>query len=111
RSLTRVLGLKVGTVVLDAGHGGHDQGTKGKSGLLEKDLTLDVANRLAALLKNRLGVNVILTRTDDTYIPLESRTEIANENHADLFLSIHANWNPVKSVAGVDTYYRYFSAA
>lgn len=111
RSLTRVLGLKIGTVVIDAGHGGNDQGTKGKSGLLEKDLTLDVANRVAALLKDRLGVNVIMTRSDDTYVGLEDRTLIANKTKADLFLSIHANWNPAKSVAGVDTYYRYFSAS
>lgn len=111
RSLTRVLGLKVGKVVIDAGHGGHDQGTKGRSGLLEKDLTLDVATRLAALLKERLGTDVVMTRSDDSYPTLEERTEIANNSRADLFLSIHANWNPVRSVAGVDTYYRYFSAS
>jgi len=110
RSLTRVLGLKIGKVVIDAGHGGNDQGTKGKSGLLEKELTLDVANRVAALLRQRLGVEVILTRSDDTYVGLEERTEIANNSKADLFLSIHANWNPAKTIAGVDTYYRYFSA-
>ena len=110
RSLTRVLGLKIGRVVIDAGHGGNDQGTKGKSGLLEKDLTLDVANRVAALLRQRLGVEVIMTRSDDTYVGLEERTEIANNSKADLFLSIHANWNPSKTIAGVDTYYRYFSA-
>jgi N-acetylmuramoyl-L-alanine amidase len=111
RSLTRVLGLKIGTVVIDAGHGGNDQGTKGKSGLLEKDLTLDIAYRVAALLKDRLGVNVVMTRSDDTYVGLEDRTQIANKSKADLFLSIHANWNPLKTVAGIDTYYRYFSAS
>ena len=111
RSLTRVLGLKIGKVVIDAGHGGNDQGTKGKTGLLEKDLTLDVANRVAVLLRQRLGVDVVMTRSDDTYVGLEERTEIANNSRADLFLSIHANWNPLKTVAGVDTYYRYFSAA
>jgi N-acetylmuramoyl-L-alanine amidase len=111
RSLTRVLGLKVATVVLDPGHGGHDQGTKGRSGLLEKDLSLDVVKRLAALLENRLGLRVVLTRSDDTYVSLEERTEIANQSRADLFLSIHANWNPARSIAGIDTYYRYFSAS
>ena len=110
RSLTRVLGLKIGKVVIDPGHGGHDQGTKGKSGLLEKDLTLDVAKRLAVMLRERLGTEVVLTREDDSYPSLEERTEMANASKADLFLSIHANWNPARSVAGIDTYYRYFSA-
>ncbi|MEI9814597.1 MAG: AMIN domain-containing protein [Acidobacteriota bacterium] len=68
RSLTRVLGLKIHRVVLDAGHGGHDQGTRSKSGLLEKDLVLDVTQRLATLLRERMGTEVVLTRTDDTYL-------------------------------------------
>jgi N-acetylmuramoyl-L-alanine amidase len=110
RSLTRVLGLKLGRVVLDAGHGGHDPGTHSKSGMLEKDLVLDVTNRLAELLRTRLGTEVIQTRTDDTFLSLEERTRLANEAKADLFLSIHANSSPVKTVAGIETFYLNFSA-
>jgi N-acetylmuramoyl-L-alanine amidase len=109
RSLTRVLGLKLGRVVLDAGHGGHDRGTSSKAGMLEKDLVLDITTRLAELLRTRLGTEVIMTRSDDTYLSLEERTRLANESKADLFLSIHANSSPVKSVAGVETFYLNFS--
>ena len=108
-SLTRVLGLKLGRVVIDAGHGGHDAGTHGVSGLLEKDVVLDVSLRLGALLQDRLGSEVIYTRNDDTYVPLEERTRIANDHKADLFLSIHANSSPFKSVGGVETYYLNFT--
>ncbi|HEY2843302.1 MAG TPA: N-acetylmuramoyl-L-alanine amidase [Bryobacteraceae bacterium] len=111
RSLTRVLGLKLGRVVLDPGHGGHDVGTHGPSGLYEKDLVLDVSQRLATLLQDRLGSEVLLTRNDDTYVPLEGRTKIANDYKADLFLSIHANSSPVKSVTGVETYYLNFTTS
>src|SRR5690242_2013624 len=111
RSLTRVLGLKLGRVVLDPGHGGHDVGTHGPSGLYEKDLVLDISQRLAALLQDRLGSEVLLTRSDDTFIPLEERTKIANDYKADLFLSIHANSSPVKSVTGVETYYLNFTTS
>jgi N-acetylmuramoyl-L-alanine amidase len=111
RSLTRVLGLKLSRIVLDPGHGGHDQGTHSKSGLLEKDLVLDIAQRTAALLRERGGAEVILTRTDDTFLTLEERTRIANQAQADLFLSIHVNSSPIKSVAGVETYYLNFSAS
>ncbi|MEO8131886.1 MAG: N-acetylmuramoyl-L-alanine amidase, partial [Bryobacteraceae bacterium] len=109
RSLTRVLGLKLSRVVLDAGHGGHDQGTHSKAGMLEKDLVLDVTSRLAEMLRTRLGTEVIMTRSDDTFLSLEERTRLANEAKADLFLSIHANSSPVKSVAGVETFYLNFS--
>jgi N-acetylmuramoyl-L-alanine amidase len=97
--------------VLDPGHGGHDAGTHGPSGLTEKDLVLDISQRLAALLEERLGSDVVLTRNDDTYVPLEGRTKIANEHKADLFLSIHANSSPVKSVTGVETYYLNFTTS
>jgi N-acetylmuramoyl-L-alanine amidase len=96
-------------VVIDAGHGGHDAGTHGPSGLLEKDVVLDVALRLGTLLQARLGSEVVFTRSDDTYIPLEERTRIANDHKADLFLSIHANSSPFKVVAGVETYYLNFT--
>jgi N-acetylmuramoyl-L-alanine amidase len=111
RSLTRVLGLKLERVVLDPGHGGHDAGTNGPGGLLEKDLVLDVAKRLGALIEDRLGSEVVYTRNDDTFIPLEERTHIANEKKADLFLSIHANSSPYRSVSGVETYYLNFTTS
>src|SRR6202163_1876046 len=91
-TLTRALGLKIGRIVIDAGHGGHDTGTIGPTGLMEKDLCLDVALRVGKLIQQRLpGAEVIYTRDDDTFIPLERRTEMANEAQADLFLSVHAN--------------------
>jgi len=105
QSLTRVLGLKLGRVVIDPGHGGHDVGTHGPSGLYEKDVVLDVAKRLGAMLQDRLGSEVIYTRDDDTFIPLEERTQIANDHKGDLFLSIHANSSPYRNAAGVETYY------
>jgi N-acetylmuramoyl-L-alanine amidase len=111
RSLTRVLGLKLGRVVIDPGHGGHDVGTHGPSGLNEKDVVLDVSKRLGALIEARLQSEVIYTRSDDTYIPLEERTRIANDRKADLFLSIHANSSPYRTAAGVETYYLNFTTS
>jgi N-acetylmuramoyl-L-alanine amidase len=111
RSLTRVLGLKVGRVVIDPGHGGHDVGTHGASGLCEKDVVLDVAKRLGMLLEENLSSEVVFTRSDDTYIALEERTRIANDRKADLFLSIHANSSPYRAVAGVETYYLNFTTS
>ncbi len=109
RSLIRALGLKIGTIVIDAGHGGHDTGTIGPNGLLEKDLVLDVALRLGKLLESRLGAQVIYTRDDDTFIPLETRTAIANEHRADMFISVHANSSRDESARGVETYYLNFT--
>ncbi len=110
-TMIRALGLKVGRIVIDAGHGGHDGGSIGPGGMLEKDLVLDVAKRLGALVEQRLGCEVVYTRTDDTFIPLEQRTEIANDKHADLFLSIHANSSSLKTAAGVETYYLNFTTS
>jgi N-acetylmuramoyl-L-alanine amidase len=110
-SLVRALGLKIGRVVIDPGHGGHDQGTEGPHGLLEKELVLDVAMRVGKLIEDRMGAEVIYTRTDDTFIPLEGRTGLANEKKADLFLSIHANSSPVPRISGVETYYLNFAAS
>ncbi len=110
-SLVRALGLKIGRVVIDPGHGGHDQGTEGPHGLLEKELVLDVAQRVGKLIEQKMGAEVIYTRTDDTYVPLEGRTALANEKKADLFLSIHANSSPVPRIAGVETYYLNFTNA
>ncbi len=111
RSLTRALGLKIGKIVIDAGHGGHDTGTIGPNGLLEKDVVLDVAKRLGRLLEARLGAEVIYTRQDDTFIPLETRTAIANREQADLFISIHANSSRDSDARGVETYYLNFTSS
>jgi N-acetylmuramoyl-L-alanine amidase len=107
--MTRVLGLKVGRVVLDPGHGGHDTGTIGSKGLQEKDLALDISKRVALLIRDRLGAEVVLTRSDDTFVPLERRTEIANEEKADLFVSIHANASRKETASGVETFYLNFT--
>ncbi|QNI37330.1 N-acetylmuramoyl-L-alanine amidase [Edaphobacter albus] len=109
-SLVRALGLKIGRIVIDAGHGGHDSGTIGVDGLQEKDVVLDVALRLGKLLHERLGAEIIYTRSDDTFIPLETRTAIANKAQADLFLSIHANSSRDPSARGVETYYLNFTS-
>jgi N-acetylmuramoyl-L-alanine amidase len=104
-SLIRALGLKINRVVIDPGHGGHDNGTEGPKGLLEKDLVLDVSQRLGKLIEDRMAAEVIYTRTDDTFVPLEGRTALANEKKADLFLSIHANSSSIPRIAGVETFY------
>ncbi|HKM66306.1 MAG TPA: N-acetylmuramoyl-L-alanine amidase [Candidatus Acidoferrum sp.] len=105
-TLTRTLGLKIGRIVIDAGHGGHDTGTIGPTGLMEKDLCLDVALRLGKLIQQKLpGADIVFTRSDDTFIPLEERTRIANEAKADLFISIHANSSPDHGARGIETYY------
>jgi len=111
RSLIRALGLKIGKIVIDPGHGGHDTGTIGPNGLLEKDLVLDVAKRLGRQLETRLGAEVIYTRQDDTFIPLETRTAIANRERADLFISIHANSSHDSDARGVETYYLNFTSS
>src|SRR3954447_23467018 len=109
-SLVRVFGLKLGRVVIDAGHGGHDTGTIGPNGLMEKELVLDVALRLGKLVTEQLGTEVIYTRPDDTFIPLEDRTKIANRERADLFISIHANSSPEPTATGVETYFFNFNS-
>jgi N-acetylmuramoyl-L-alanine amidase len=92
-------------IVLDAGHGGWDMGTVGRQGLTEKDLVLDVTQRLGKLLQTRLGSEVLFTRTGDTYLPLDQRADIANQAQADLFVSIHANYSNSTAARGVETYY------
>ncbi len=109
RSLVRALGLKVGRIVIDAGHGGHDSGTLGPGGIEEKDVVLDVALRTGRLLHRQLGAQIVYTRDDDTFIPLETRTAIANKAQADLFLSIHANSSAEPEARGVETYYLNFT--
>ena len=95
-------------IVVDAGHGGWDLGTVGRHGLLEKDLVLEIAQRLGKLLESRLGAEVILTRNDDNYIPLDERAVMANQAQADLFVSVHANYSDLPSARGVETYYTNF---
>jgi N-acetylmuramoyl-L-alanine amidase len=111
RSLIRTLGLRIGKIVIDPGHGGHDTGTIGPHGLLEKDLVLDVSKRLGKLLASRLGAQVVFTRRDDTFIPLETRTAIANQEQADLFVSVHANSSRDSDARGVETYYLNFTSS
>jgi N-acetylmuramoyl-L-alanine amidase len=110
RSLIRALGLKIGRIVIDPGHGGHDTGTIGPNGVEEKNVVLDVAKRLGKLLQGRIGADVVFTRQDDTFIPLETRTAIANEQQADLFVSIHANSSRDEDARGVETYYLNFTS-
>ena len=105
RNLIRALGLKVGRVVIDPGHGGHDTGGIGPKGLREKDLVLDVAGRLGKLIEEKMGSEVVYTRTDDRFLSLRQRTKKANRNKADLFVSIHANSSRMRGISGVETYY------
>jgi N-acetylmuramoyl-L-alanine amidase len=103
-SLSRQLGLKIKTIAIDAGHGGKDPGAIGKSGLKEKNITLDVAKRLAVLVKARLGCDVVMTRDRDAFIELEQRPFIAKSKGADLFVSIHVNANRKRKARGIETY-------
>lgn len=111
RSLIRALGLKIGKIVIDPGHGGHDTGTIGPNGIREKDVVLDVGRKLGKMLQQRLGAEVVYTRSDDTFIPLETRTAIANRERADLFVSIHANSSDDPDARGVETYYLNFTSS
>jgi N-acetylmuramoyl-L-alanine amidase len=108
-SLSRQLGLGIARVVIDAGHGGHDPGAQVK-GLNEAELVLDVALRLEQLLLKQPGVEVVLTRRTDVFIPLEERTAIANREGADLFLSIHANASRNARARGIETYFLNFAS-
>ena len=111
-SLIRALGLKVGRIVIDAGHGGNDHGTTSPRGIIEKELVLDIAKRLGALIEEKMGSEVVYTRTDDRYVALEDRTAIANRKQADLFLSIHANSSTrYPNIDGPETFYLNFSSS
>ncbi|MDP3718433.1 MAG: N-acetylmuramoyl-L-alanine amidase [Acidobacteriota bacterium] len=109
-SMARQLGLGVSRIVIDPGHGGHDPGVLGR-GLTEAALVLDVALRLEKLLQKEPGLEVVLTRRTDVYIPLEERTELANRESADLFLSIHANASRNVAAKGIETYYLSFASS
>jgi N-acetylmuramoyl-L-alanine amidase/putative methionine-R-sulfoxide reductase with GAF domain len=97
-------------IVVDAGHGGWDLGTVGRQGVVEKDLVLDISQRLGKMLEGRLGSQILYTRSEDAYVPLEERAEIANDARADLFVSVHANNSDYPSARGVETYYTNVSA-
>ncbi len=92
------------TVIVDAGHGGHDQGAKARSGMPEKMLTLDTARRLAAILRTK-GFRVIETRSSDVFIPLGQRTATSNAASNAIFVSIHYNWSPRRTASGIEIYY------
>ena len=109
-SMARQLGLGVSRIVIDAGHGGHDPGVLGK-GLNEAALVLDVALRVEKLLLKEPGLEVVLTRRTDVYIPLEERTELANRESADMFLSIHANASRNEAAKGIETYFLSFASS
>jgi len=108
-SLSRQLGLGISRVVIDAGHGGHDPGAR-SNGLDEAELVLDVAQRLKKLFDKQPGMDVVMTRDSDVFIPLDERTAIANREAADLFLSIHANASRNSKVQGVETYFLNFAS-
>ncbi len=102
-SLAQQLGLKVRRVIIDAGHGGHDTGAIGAKGTREKDVALAIAKKLAEKLE-AAGLEVLLTRDDDTFVKLEDRTRFANRNKGDLFISVHCNAAPTKTLRGIETY-------
>ncbi len=108
-SMARQLGLGIQRIVIDPGHGGKDPGTIGKSGTMEKMVVLDICKRLKKLLDTNDSLEVIMTRETDIYVPVENRTVIANQQQADLFVSVHANSNPSKRRSGVETFYLNFS--
>lgn len=108
-SMARQLGLGIKKIVIDPGHGGRDPGTLSKKGAKEKDIVLDVSIRLKELIDANTQLEVILTRESDIYIPVENRTVIANQQNADLFISIHANSNPSRKHSGAQTFYLNFS--
>lgn len=108
-SMARQLGLGIRTVVLDPGHGGQDPGAISRKGQKEKDVALAVAKELRDLLVGEKGLEVVLTRESDIYIPLENRTVVANQKKADLFISIHANAHRNRKRKGIETFYLNFS--
>lgn len=104
-TLVRQLGLKVRTIVIDPGHGGKDPGAMSKSGMCEKNFVLDIGKRLRNLLRSKGSYDIRMTRETDVFVPLEERTDFANQNGADLFVSIHVNASRSSDVRGIETYY------
>jgi N-acetylmuramoyl-L-alanine amidase len=97
--------LAIRTIAIDAGHGGRDTGALGRKGLKEKEVVLDIALRLRRLIQERLGIRVVMTRTEDVFVPLEERTAIANRAKADFFISVHVNAAPKSRATGFETYF------
>ena len=108
-SMVRQLGLGIQRIVIDPGHGGKDPGCIGKEGTYEKDIVLDICARLKKLLLQNKGLEIILTRETDFFVPLDNRADIANQKKADIFISVHANSYPNRKRAGVETYYLNFN--
>jgi len=108
-TMARQLGLGIQRIVIDPGHGGTDPGCIGRNGTKEKTVVLDICRRLKKLLDGHEGLQVILTRESDIFVPLENRTVIANQKQADLFISIHANAHPSRKRFGVETFFLNFS--
>jgi len=108
-SMVRQLGLGIQRIVIDPGHGGKDPGCIGKENTYEKDVVLDICNRLKKLLLQDKGLEIILTRETDIFVSLDNRAEIANQKKADIFISVHANSYPNRKRAGVETYYLNFN--
>lgn len=104
-SLSRMFGLGVKTIMIDAGHGGNDSGTKGKMGTMEKDISLDIAKRLKARLLKTGHYRIMMTRENDVAVPLNKRVEITKTAKADLFISVHLNYLPSKPINIIETYY------
>lgn len=104
-SLSRMFGLGVKTIMIDAGHGGADSGTIGKMGTMEKDISLDIAKRLKARLQRTGHFRVLMTREDDVTVPLNKRVAMAKAARADLFISVHLNYLPSKPINIIETYY------
>ncbi|MCD6296636.1 MAG: N-acetylmuramoyl-L-alanine amidase, partial [Deltaproteobacteria bacterium] len=104
-SLARQLGLNVRRIVIDPGHGGKDPGCNVRGGVREKDIVLSMARLLAKKIKEKIGCEVVLTRTKDTFISLERRTAIANMKKADLFISLHVNAHKNRKIWGLETYF------
>jgi N-acetylmuramoyl-L-alanine amidase len=96
---------KIRRIVVDPGHGGKDPGAVGVKGTMEKDVALAIGTKLADKIRQELGIDVVMTRTTDVFIPLQERTSIANKVGADLFISIHANASPNRNTAGIESYY------
>ena len=105
KRMAKAVNKKIPLIVVDAGHGGKDLGAQGNRGLKEKGVNLAIALRLKDILKSRYKYRVILTRDDDTFIPLPGRGKIANENDADVFVSVHANAAQRHGAHGIETYY------
>ena len=105
RPAKRMIISKIRRIVVDPGHGGHDSGAVGPSGVQEKDVVLAIGLKLRELIRDELGLDVVMTRSSDVFIPLEERTAIANKVNADLFVSVHANAALNRNAAGIETYY------